>query len=44
MDDRDGNRAGPMLYPPHLGDLTRDSMEETDANIRCDDRRAVAAG
>ena len=37
MDDRDGNRAGSMLYPPHPVDLTRESMEETDANIRCED-------
>ncbi len=27
--DRDSERAGPMLNPPHLGELIRESMEET---------------
>ena len=28
MSDNDGERAGPMLNPPHLGELIRESMEE----------------
>ena len=29
MNDRDTERAGPMLNPPHLGELVRESMEAT---------------
>ena len=29
MNDSDSDRAGPMLNPPHLGELIRESMEET---------------
>ena len=28
MSDDDGGRVGPMLNPPHLGELIRESMEE----------------
>ena len=28
MKDRDHDRVGPMLNPPHLGELIRESMEE----------------
>ncbi len=28
MSNDDGERAGPMLKPPHLGELIRESMEE----------------
>ena len=28
MNERGGERAGPMLNPPHLGELVRESMEE----------------
>ncbi len=28
MKDRDHDRVGPMLTPPHLGELIRESMEE----------------
>ena len=31
--DRDSERAGPMLNPPHLGELIRESMEETGWNV-----------
>ena len=30
---RDSERAGPMLNPPHLGELIRESMEETGWNV-----------
>lgn len=39
MNDCDSERVG-YVDPPHPGDLIRESMEEIDANIRCDDRRA----
>ena len=29
MHDRNGERVGPMLNPPHLGELIRESMDET---------------
>ena len=28
MNDTDSKRVGPMLNPPHLGELIRESMEE----------------
>ena len=31
--DRDSERAGSMLNPPHLGELIRESMEETGWNV-----------
>ena len=31
--DRDSERVGPMLNPPHLGELIRESMEETGWNV-----------
>ena len=31
--DRDSERVGPMLTPPHLGELIRESMEETGWNV-----------
>ena len=33
MNDRDTERAGPMLNPPHLGELVRESMEATGGNV-----------
>ncbi len=33
MNNEDGERVGPMLNPPHLGELIRESMEETGWNI-----------
>ena len=33
MNDRDTERAGPMLNPPHLGELVRESMEATGWNV-----------
>ena len=33
VNDRDNKRAGPMLNPPHLGELIRESMEETGWNV-----------
>ena len=29
MHNRDGERVGPMLNPPHLGELVRESMDES---------------
>ena len=31
--DRHSERVGPMLNPPHLGELIRESMEETGWNV-----------
>ena len=43
MDDRDSKRVSPMLNPPHLGELIRESMEtpgwnvtETAARLGCE--------
>ena len=43
MNDTGGERAGPMLNPPHLGELIRESMEEvgwkltdTAARLECE--------
>ena len=43
MNDRDSKRVGPMLNPPHLGELIRESMEaagwnvtETAAHLGCE--------
>ena len=33
MNDRDSKRVGPMLNPPHLGELIRESMEATGWNV-----------
>ena len=33
MNDGDDERVGPMLNPPHLGELIRDGMEETGWNV-----------
>ena len=33
MTNDDGERAGPMLNPPHLGELIRESMEEAGWNV-----------
>ena len=33
MNDSDNERVGPMLNPPHLGELIRESMEETGWNV-----------
>ena len=33
MKDRDSKRAGPMLNPPHLGELIHESIEETGWNV-----------
>ncbi len=33
MNDRDTERVGPMLNPPHLGELVRESMEATGWNV-----------
>ena len=33
MNDRETERAGPMLNPPHLGELVRESMEATGWNV-----------
>ena len=33
MNGRDGERVGPMLNPPHLGELIRESMEEVGWNV-----------
>ena len=33
MRNNDGKRAGPMLNPPHLGELIRESMEEVGWNV-----------
>jgi len=29
MNDSDGEQVGPMLNPPHLGELIRESMDES---------------
>ena len=43
MSNDDDERVGPMLNPPHLGELIRESMEEvgwnvteTSARLRCE--------
>ena len=43
MNDGDNERVGPMLNPPHLGELIREGMEEmgwnvtgTAARLNCD--------
>ena len=33
MDDNSGERVGPMLNPPHLGELVRESMDEEGWNV-----------
>ena len=33
MKDRDHEGVGPMLNPPHLGELIRESMEEVGWNV-----------
>ena len=33
MNDRDTERVGLMLNPPHLGELVRESMEATGCNV-----------
>ncbi len=33
MSNSETERAGPMLNPPHLGELIRENMEETRLNI-----------
>ena len=33
MSNNDGERVGPMLNPPHLGELIRESMEEVGWNV-----------
>ena len=33
MNEGTGARAGPMLNPPHLGELIRESMDETGWNV-----------
>ena len=33
MNDGDDVRVGPMLNPPHLGELIREGMEETGWNV-----------
>ena len=33
MNDTDSKRVGPMLNPPHLGELIRESMEEVGWNV-----------
>ena len=33
MSKDDSERAGPMLNPPHLGELVRESMEEMSWNV-----------
>ena len=33
MDDFGGDRVGPMLNPPHLGELIRESMDEVGWNV-----------
>lgn len=33
MKPTDSDRAGPMLNPPHLGELIRESMEEVGWNV-----------
>jgi len=33
MNDIAGERVGPMLNPPHLGELIRESMEDMGCNV-----------
>ena len=33
MREQDAERVGPMLNPPHLGELVRESMEEMGWNV-----------
>ena len=33
MNDIENNRVGPMLNPPHLGELIRESMKEVGWNV-----------
>ena len=33
MDDTTNNRVGPMLNPPHLGELIRESMDDVGWNV-----------
>ena len=33
MNDRDSETVGPMLNPPHLGELIRESMEASHWNV-----------
>ena len=33
MNDRANDRVGPMLNPPHLGELIRESMDEVGWNV-----------
>ena len=33
MNGSDGDRVGPMLNPPHVGELIRESMDEVGWNI-----------
>ena len=33
MDDNSGERVGPMLNPPRLGELVRESMDEEGWNV-----------
>ncbi len=33
MSDHESERVSPMLNPPHLGELIRESMEETGWNV-----------
>ena len=33
MTDSAGERVGPMLNPPHLGELIRESMDEVGWNV-----------
>ena len=33
MNESNGERVGPMLNPPHLGELIRESMEELGWNV-----------
>ena len=36
MNETSTERAGPMLNPPHLGELIRESMEEVGWNVTSD--------
>ena len=33
MNDNESDRVGPMLNPPHLGELIRESMDEVGWNV-----------
>ena len=33
MNDIAGERVGPVLYPPHLGELLRESMDDVSWNV-----------